>query len=71
MLRVLLIKSRSLQSKVTSYTPPLGVLYLASYLRKHLGAEVRVADVLHMKNQAQEVARACLLYTSDAADDLA
>jgi len=56
MLRVLLIKSRSLKSKVTSYTPPLGVLYLASYLRKHLGAEVRVADVLHMKNPTQEVA---------------
>lgn len=58
MMRVLLIKSRSLQSKVTSYTPPLGVLYLASYLRKHLGAEVRVADVLQMKDPAQEVASA-------------
>jgi len=58
MLRVLLIKSRSMQSKVTSFTPPLGVLYLAAHLRKHLGAEVRVADVLHMKNPAQEIAGA-------------
>ncbi len=41
---VLLIKSRSLASKVSGSTPPLGLLYIAACLRKNLGAEVRIID---------------------------
>ncbi|MEW5907410.1 MAG: radical SAM protein [Elusimicrobiota bacterium] len=41
---VILFKSRSVVSKVTGVTPPLGLLYIAAYLRDRLGAEVRVID---------------------------
>lgn len=57
-MRVLLIKSRSLMSKVNSWTPPLGVLHLASYLRKHLDADVRIADLVHMDDEQREIADA-------------
>ena len=43
-LLVLLVKSRSLASKVSGTTPPLGLLYIAADLRKRLGAEVRILD---------------------------
>ena len=55
-MRVLLIKSRSLKSKGSAYTPPMGVVSLAAYLRQKMGAEVRVADVHLMTNPAREVA---------------
>ena len=41
---VLLFKSRSLASKVTGSTPPLGLLYIAAVLRERLNAGVRVID---------------------------
>lgn len=41
---VILFKSRSVVSKVTGVTPPLGLLYIAAYLRDRLGAEVRIID---------------------------
>jgi hypothetical protein len=41
---VILFKSRSVVSKVTGVTPPLGLLYIAAYLRDRLKAEVRVID---------------------------
>ncbi|MHB0996560.1 MAG: B12-binding domain-containing radical SAM protein [Elusimicrobiales bacterium] len=41
---VLLFKSRSLASKVTGSTPPLGLLYIAACLRERLDAKVRVID---------------------------
>lgn len=41
---VLLIKSRSMDSKVSGSTPPLGLLYIAACLRRDLGAEVRILD---------------------------
>ncbi len=44
--KVLLIKSRSVVSKLKSSSPPLGLLYIAAALRRDLGAEVRVLDAL-------------------------
>ncbi|MEI7527647.1 MAG: radical SAM protein [Elusimicrobiota bacterium] len=41
---VLLVKSRSLVSKINGTTPPLGILYIAARLRQRLGAVVRVVD---------------------------
>ncbi len=41
---VLLFKSRSMASKVTGSTPPLGLLYIAACLRERLNANVRVID---------------------------
>lgn len=42
--RVLLIKSRSMVSKNVGTSPPLGVMYLASYLRHHLDARVKILE---------------------------
>jgi anaerobic magnesium-protoporphyrin IX monomethyl ester cyclase len=55
-LRVLFIKSWRLNPKVSCYVPPMGVLSLAAYLRKKMGAEVRVANVAQMQDPEQEVA---------------
>lgn len=43
--RVLLVKSRSLATKLRGASmPPLGLLYIASFLRSRLSAEVRLLD---------------------------
>jgi len=42
--KILLFKSRSVVSKVSGATPPLGLLYIASSLRKLLSADVRILD---------------------------
>ena len=44
--KVLLIKSRSVVSKLRVSSPPLGLLYIAAVLRRDLGAEVRIIDSL-------------------------
>lgn len=55
-MRVLLIKSRSLKSKVTGSTPPLGVMYLSSYIKKHLNAETRILDIKFCKDPQKAIA---------------
>jgi anaerobic magnesium-protoporphyrin IX monomethyl ester cyclase len=57
-LRVLFIKSYKPEVKALSYTPPMGVLSLAAYLRNRMGAEVRVASLVQMQDPAREVADA-------------
>lgn len=44
--KVLLIKSRSVVSKLRLSNPPLGILHIAAFLRRGLGAEVKVMDAL-------------------------
>jgi len=44
-MRVLLVKSRSIVSKNSGVTPPLGLMYLASVLRSRLAADVRILDL--------------------------
>lgn len=44
--KILLFKSRSIVSKVTGVTAPLGLLYIAAALRERLGADVRILDAL-------------------------
>ncbi|MEI7936117.1 MAG: radical SAM protein [Verrucomicrobiota bacterium] len=55
-MRVLFIKSSRLEVAVNTYEPPMGLLSLAAYLRKKMGAEVRVANVVQMQDPAREVA---------------
>ena len=55
-LRILLIKVCSLSSKVQVYSPPMGVMYLTSYLRKHLDADVRIANAMLMDDPASGIA---------------
>ncbi|MBI4655478.1 MAG: cobalamin B12-binding domain-containing protein [Elusimicrobia bacterium] len=52
---VLLVKSRSLSSKVTGITPPLGLLYIAAYLKKHFRAQVRVIDAAFEADPVESV----------------
>ncbi|MDO8803723.1 MAG: radical SAM protein [Elusimicrobiota bacterium] len=52
---VLLIKSRSVVSKIKGTTPPLGILYIAACLRQRLGAEVRVVDAMFEPDAAATV----------------
>ena len=53
--RVLLIKSRSLVTKNMGSNPPLGVMYLAAYLRQQLGAEVRLLDLKFLARPVEDV----------------
>jgi radical SAM superfamily enzyme YgiQ (UPF0313 family) len=53
--RVLLVKSRSLASKTSATMPPLGLLYLAAYLRRELGASVRVIDLYFEQDEVRAV----------------
>ncbi len=55
MARVLLIKSRSLVTKNMGSNPPLGVMYLAAYLRQRLGAEVRLLDLKFLDRPVEDV----------------
>ena len=43
---VLLVKSKSLIAKNTGITPPLGILYIAAYLRERLKADVKIIDTV-------------------------
>ena len=54
-MRVLLIKSRSLVSKNMGTSPPLGVMYLASYLRRHNAAQVRIVDLKLLSRPLEQV----------------
>ncbi|MGD0279679.1 MAG: radical SAM protein, partial [Smithella sp.] len=44
--KILLFKSRSVVTKVTGTSPPLGLLYIAATLRERLGADVRILDAM-------------------------
>ena len=49
-MKILLIKARSVVSKVSGVTPPLGLMYLASYLRDRADADVRILDLAFARN---------------------
>ena len=65
-MRVLFIKSRSVASKVTASTPPLGILYLSAYVKKHLGALTRVLDLKFERDPRRAVADAVASFRPDA-----
>lgn len=54
-MRILFVKSRSLGSKVTASTPPLGLMYLSSWVKQQLGAETRILDVKFCHDPRQAV----------------
>ena len=57
-LKVLLVKSRSVVTKNAAVTPPLGLMYVASYLRSRLAVEVRLLDLYFTKDAEAAVRRA-------------
>jgi radical SAM superfamily enzyme YgiQ (UPF0313 family) len=62
---ILLVKSRSLVSKNSGTTPPLGLLYIAAFLRARLGAEVRVIDSFLEKDPLKAVRAALRSFSPD------
>jgi len=55
--KILLFKSRSIVSKVSGATPPLGLLYIASVLRERLGAAIHIVDAIMEKNPIKALSR--------------
>ena len=64
-LRVLLIKSRSLASKVSGTTPPLGLMCLSSFLKQRRGASTRILDVKFARDPRAAVADAVRGFAPD------
>ena len=64
-LRVLLVKSRSLASKVTGTTPPLGLMCLSSYLKQQRGALTRILDVKFSRDPRAAVTDAVREFAPD------
>jgi radical SAM superfamily enzyme YgiQ (UPF0313 family) len=54
-MRILLIKSRSLASKVSGINPPLGLLMLAAWLRTRMRADVAVLDLKFERDPVRAV----------------
>jgi anaerobic magnesium-protoporphyrin IX monomethyl ester cyclase len=57
-MRVLLIKSSSRFAKNPGMSPPTGLLYLAAYVRRHLGARVHVLETFFEADPVRSVTRA-------------
>ncbi len=56
-MKILLIKSGNLNTMATGMTPPLGLMYVASYVRKTRGDEVRIFDIRFYKEPLKEIYR--------------
>jgi radical SAM superfamily enzyme YgiQ (UPF0313 family) len=57
MARILLIKSRNLDRIQSGATPPLGIMYLASYIREKRHDEVMIKDLLFIDDLDNELVR--------------
>ncbi len=57
MARILLIKSRNLDHIQSGATPPLGIMYLASYVREKRHDEVMIKDMLFVNNLGKELVK--------------
>ena len=63
--KILLVKSRSLVSKIKRTSLSLGVLYIASFLRGRPRTEVRILDVMYYKNPLKIFMDALREFTPD------
>ncbi len=61
-MKVLLVRP---DSDVSSIFPPLGLLYIAAYLRTHNGHEVRILDARNTRQTPEEIAAAARLFGAD------
>ena len=55
MIKALLIKSGNLHTRARGITPPLGLMYLASYIRQTRGDEVKIIDMRLSKEPLKEI----------------
>ncbi len=56
-MKVLLIKSGNLNTNATGITPPLGLMYVASYIRDERGDKIRIMDIRFYKDPLKEIQR--------------
>ena len=61
-MKILLVRP---DSDVSSIFPPLGLLYLAAYLRAHNGHEVRILDARNTRETPAEIAAAAKRFAAD------
>ena len=61
-MRVLLIKSGYMQSRVKAITQPLGLMYIASYIRTYRSDEVKIFDIRFHKQYLQDIEHIILTY---------
>ena len=54
-MKILLIKSGNLHTNATGITPPLGLMYIASYVRKTRGDETRIIDIRLYRDPLTEI----------------
>ena len=64
-MRILLVKSRSLASKVSGSTPPLGLMYLSAYVKRHLPVQTRILDLKFERDPRRGVADAVTSWRPD------
>jgi len=64
-MKILLVKCRTPQSRLLGVTPPVGLLYLTSCLRKELGADVRVIDAGMLADPLRHVDRTLRSFAPD------
>ena len=56
-MKILLIKSGNLHTRAIGITPPLGLMYIASYMKAARGDEVRIFDIRFYKEPLKEIYR--------------
>ncbi len=56
-MKILLVKSGNLNTRAIGMTPPLGLMYVASYVREARGDEVRIFDIRFYKQPLKEIYR--------------
>ncbi len=56
-MKILLIKSGNLNTRAIGITPPLGLMYIASYMKATRGDEVRIFDIRFYKEPLKEIYR--------------
>lgn len=66
-IKVLLVKSRSVVSRIRGTSLSLGLVYIAAYLREKAGARVKIVDVMYEKDPMETVLAALGEFEPDIA----
>jgi radical SAM superfamily enzyme YgiQ (UPF0313 family) len=64
-MKLLLIKSGNTKSRSTGITPPLGLMYIASYVRTHRHDDVRIFDIRLHKQYLKDIENIISNYKPD------
>ena len=56
-MKILFIKSGNSNTRVIGITPPLGLMYIASYIKETRGDEVKIFDIRFYKDPLNKIQR--------------